>query len=104
MITFLTSRWCAESPFFENTETASEGQGRRASLPKLTEGDGAFEKGGGPLKGPMLESGEMYSQLHLSILQTLQNVPSVRARMTQKQVVLGGKSCIFVLYVSLHTN
>lgn len=33
-------------------------------------------------------SSDVYSQLHLSILQTLQNVPSVRARMTQKQVSL----------------
>ncbi|XP_047501133.1 uncharacterized protein C7orf26 homolog [Penaeus chinensis] len=80
-------KWCAESPFFESTDATSDGQGRRASLPKLSDGDGAFEKGGGPLKAPMLESGEMYSQLHLSILQTLQNVPSVRARMTQKQVL-----------------
>lgn len=32
-------------------------------------------------------SSDVYSQLHLSILQTLQNVPSVRARMTQKQVL-----------------
>lgn len=79
-------KWCVEAPFFENTENGSEPQGRKSSLPKLMEAEGLFEKSMSAKASPS-ESNDLYSQLHLSILQTLQNVPSVRARMTQKQVL-----------------
>lgn len=79
---------CVEAPFFENqdknpTEVGIAGVGgRRLSTTKLTlETDGGHEK-------MESSSSDLYSELHLSILQTLQNVPSVRARMTQKQVGL----------------
>ncbi|KAK8740757.1 hypothetical protein OTU49_002690 [Cherax quadricarinatus] len=79
-------KWCVEAPFFENTNNCSESQGRRSSLPKLMEAEGFFDKATSAKLGPS-ESTNLYSQLHLSILHTLQNVPSVRARMTQKQVL-----------------
>ncbi|KAK3858800.1 hypothetical protein Pcinc_035034 [Petrolisthes cinctipes] len=78
---------CVEAPFFEHqdnnlTEMGLAGiGGRRLSTTKLTlEIDGGHEK-------IETSSSDLYSELHLSILQTLQNVPSVRAHMTQKQVL-----------------
>nr|XP_045596154.1 uncharacterized protein C7orf26 homolog [Procambarus clarkii] len=80
-------KWCVEAPFFEDTDNSSESQGRKLSLPKLIEGEALFDNKPTLSKSGPAESTDLYSQLHLSILQTLQNVPSVRARMTQKQVL-----------------
>lgn len=101
-------KWCVEAPFFEQTSGSSETLKRKVkAMKKETE----LEKAAiGPApsssspppptstsSSPPISfkpnpsssdtSSDLYSQLHLSILQTLQNVPSVRSRMTQKQVL-----------------
>ncbi|MPC21789.1 uncharacterized protein E2C01_014786 [Portunus trituberculatus] len=100
-------RWCVEAPFFEQTNDSSETLKRKVKmmkteteLEKATIGPSPSSSSPPPssstsssppvsFKPPPLSdtSNDVYSQLHLSILQTLQNVPSVRARMTQKQVL-----------------
>ncbi|XP_042236926.1 uncharacterized protein C7orf26 homolog isoform X2 [Homarus americanus] len=79
-------KWCVEAPFFDNNDNYPDPHGRRSSLPKIMETEGLFENTTSVKSAPS-ESTDLYSQLHLSILQTLQNVPFVRARMTQKQVL-----------------
>ncbi|KAK8391140.1 hypothetical protein O3P69_017058 [Scylla paramamosain] len=100
-------KWCVEAPFFEPTNDSSETLKRKVKmmrteteLEKATVGPSPSSSSPPPssstsssppvsFKSPPLSetSSDVYSQLHLSILQTLQNVPSVRARMTQKQVL-----------------
>lgn len=100
-------KWCVEAPFFEQTSDSSETLPRKTKMLKTeTELDKAAvcttpsssssppppsASASSPPASKAPPSSEttadLYSQLHLSILQTLQNVPSVRARMTQKQVL-----------------
>lgn len=102
---YLHYRWCVEAPFFEQASDSHESLPQKIKMVKTeTELDKTII-GSTPSSSPPPPSssassppasfksslssetmGDLYSQLHLSILQTLQNVPSVRARMTQKQV------------------
>ncbi|CAL4059692.1 unnamed protein product, partial [Meganyctiphanes norvegica] len=86
-------KWCVEAPFFENRQgiEAMKSSQRVVGAQKLlTEGDlTKFDK---VIPGKMsvntsCEKPELFSQLHLSLLQTLQSVPAMRATMTQKQVL-----------------
>lgn len=114
----LHCRWCVEAPFFEQTSDSSESLPRKTKMLKTeTELDKAAIGSTPPsssspphpsssassppasFKSPPSSetTADLYSQLHLSILQTLQNVPSVRARMTQKQVSIDGhRSSIYI--------
>ncbi|XP_068204426.1 integrator complex subunit 15 [Palaemon carinicauda] len=81
-------KWCVESPFFDKPTVVYapfESPARRASLPKVIEAETLYEKN--PGKVQTTECTDQYSKLHLSVIQTLQSVPSFRDRMTQKQVL-----------------
>lgn len=84
---------CVEAPFFENhkgIEAMKSSQRVIGAQKLLTEGDlNKFDKAM-PGKMPGSTSNdkpELFSQLHLSLLQTLQCVPAMRATMTQKEVL-----------------
>lgn len=102
----LHCRWCVEAPFFEQTSDSPEPLPQKTKLlktetelDKATIGSTPSSSSSPPPPSSSASSppasfkpppssetmADLYSQLHLSILQTLQNVPSVRARMTQKQ-------------------
>lgn len=84
---------CVEAPFFANEkgiEAMKSSQRVVGAQKLLTEGDIIkFDKvmPGKPPGSNSCEKPELFSQLHLSLLQTLQSVPAMRATMTQKEVL-----------------